>query len=661
MWTFLHILIIVTSSPTYQQCYLRKEIGSSQIFLNNIFTFNYLDFFKSLVNRIEVEINNEILPLNSRFARFENGKSCMVTSSELTAETLEIALGHGFNSSLLTNFLMFPNLEFCLDYRNTKLLNKQSCQQYLAVISEELLLDNKISYSSEHFLTLLVTGDEMKGVEILKLTEPVICEFTQKAEKLNMERTLVKNKIGQIMTTSLSIFEMLGLSIFPELKTHMSSCLKEDWNPKNIKINSKMANCLKLNTPKREKKSTWLSNWLGDGAELDRLSDRVSQNTEIMNKDLTILQKNEALLNANSEILASKITELAANAKNFQKFTVASFMDLKLSLLETIGLNELSKNNFLSLSILNDVLSELTFLQSLIGSLIVRESNRKCLIIKNKYTCINLQDSLVSETFPGQISLNLKLTKISSQPLAFLSCIPKSPTSTSFLHHQHGILRNGSIFLEGSLKMPVNQLKNSSFIYSLTKPLKELLQDNILLLLTNELTGLYCLEPMQIFHSSLNVINCSTAIQWVRISTNDRLFTQKGLVLQSDMENLKLTSKQKFQKFLGKISDFENHIFSSFQPNKNQAWHKVILEHFQNLNSVEALSATIGTFSIFLLCCLSPLVLYICKTMYCCCFKQPQAEINIIQPSTLENIESRSRRIVREFLEKRNGSSNEAQ
>ena len=158
---------------------------------------------------------------------------------------------------------------------------------------------------------------------------------------------------------------------------------------------------------------------------------------------------------------------------------------------------------------------------------------------------------------------------------------------------------------------------------------------------------------MQIFHSS-HVIDCSTTVQWVKVSTDDKLFTQKG-------ENLKLTSKQKFQKFLGKISDFENHIFSSFQPNKNQAWHKVILEHFQNLNSVEALSATIGTFSIFLLCCLSPLVLYICKTMYCCCFKQPQAEINIIQPSTLENIESRSRRIVREFLEKRNGSSNEAQ
>ena len=82
-------------------------------------------------------------------------------------------------------------------------------------------------------------------------------------------------------------------------------------------------------------------------------------------------------------------------------------MDLKISLLETIGLNELYKNNFLSLSILDDILSKLTFLQSLIGSLIVRESNRKCLIIKNKYTCINLQDSLVSETFPGQISLNL--------------------------------------------------------------------------------------------------------------------------------------------------------------------------------------------------------------------------------------------------------------
>ena len=660
MWTFLSILIIVTSSPTYQQCYLRKEIGSSQAFLTNIYTFNYLNFFKSLVNRIESEIDNEILPLNSRFARFQNGKSCMITSSELTAETLEIALANGFNSSLLTNFLMFPKLEFCLDYRNTKLLNKQTCQQYLAVISEELSLDNKISYSSENFLTLLVTGDEMKGVEILKLTEPVICEFTQKAEKLDMERSLVKTKIGQIMTTSLSIFEMLGLSIFSELKNHMTSCLKKDWNPKNIKINSEMANCLRLSTQKREKKSTWLSNWLGDGAELDRLSDQVSQNTEIMNKDLTVLQRNEALLNANSEILASKITELATNTKNFQKFTVASFMDQKISLLETIGLNELSKNNFLSLTILDDVLSELTFLQSLIGSLIVRESNRKCLIIKGKYTCINLQDSLVSETFPGQISLNLKLTKISSQPLAFLSCVPKSPTSTSILHHQHGIMKNGTLFLEGNLMMPINQLENSSFIYSDTKPLKELLQDNILLLLTNKLTGLYCLQPMQVFHSSLNVINCSNTVQWVRISNEDKLFTQKGLVLQSDMENLKLNSKQKFQRFLGKISDFENHIFSSFQPTKNQAWHKVMLGHFQNLNSVEALSVTIGSMSFILLCCLSPLILYICKTKYCCCFKQPHAEINIIQPSTVENIESRSRRLVREFIEKRNGPSNQA-
>jgi len=186
------------------------------------------------------------------------------------------------------------------------------------------------------------------------------------------------------------------------------------------------------------------------------------------------------------------------------------------------------------------------------------------------------------------------------------------------------------------------------------------LQDNILLLLTNKLTGLYCLQPMQIFHSS-HVIDCSTTVQWVKVSTDDKLFTQKGLVLQSDMENLKLTSKQKFQKFLEKFSDFENHIFSSFQPNKDQGWHKVILGHFQNLNSVEAFSATIGTFSLFLLCCLSPFVLYICKTKYCCCFKQPHAEINIIQPSTVENIESRSRRIVCEFLEKRNGSSTQAQ
>ena len=122
----------------------------------------------------------------------------------------------------------------------------------------------------------------------------------------------------------------------------------------------------------------------------------------------------------------------------------------------------------------------------------------------------------------------------------------------------------------------------------------------------------------------------------------------------------KLNSKQKFQRFLGKISDFENHIFSSFQPTKNQAWHKVMLGHFQNLNSVEALSVTIGSMSLILLCCLSPLILYICKTKYCCCFKQPHAEINIIQPSTVENIESRSRRLVREFIEKRNGPSNQA-
>ena len=159
---------------------------------------------------------------------------------------------------------------------------------------------------------------------------------------------------------------------------------------------------------------------------------------------------------------------------------------------------------------------------------------------------------------------------------------------------------------------------------------------------------------MQIFHSKLSIINCSTNIHWIDINNHDKLFTTKGLLMRAEFENLKLKSKENFHEFLQSVEDFDNRVFRNFHPIENKIWHHAILEKFTALSSGQAIGFTIGGILLFLTCCICPIItFYFCRTKHCC--SKTPTEIIIQQaspaePTSVESIEQRSRRIVTDFL-----------
>ena len=124
--------------------------------------------------------------------------------------------------------------------------------------------------------------------------------------------------------------------------------------------------------------------------------------------------------------------------------------------------------------------------------------------------------------------------------------------------------------------------------------------------------------------------------------------------MRAEFENLKLKSKEDFHDFLQSVEDFDNQVFRNFHPIENKMWHHDILEKFTALSSGQAIGFTIGGILLFLVCCMCPIfTFYFCRNKHCC-YKTP-AEIIIQQasptePTSVESIEERSRRIVTDFL-----------
>lgn len=643
---------IVSSSG---KCYLKTEIGSQEFYVNSQLKLDYSDILASLIERIHKEIKSDIVPIDENFAQFPTAELCMATEATLSSELLENAVTNGLNNSLLATFVLFPKAEFCLIKENdySELLPSAACKQWITVIAEELNLDNRISYTSEHFLTLMVQGGDLFGNKISELKGKVTCQLSKRAKHLISSKEIVKSKLSSLLSSMISIFGILGLEVFGTLNTHMLTCL-DDWDPRKIKIDSKTSQCLNKFTPKRSKRSSFLSTVFGDGIELDRLSDRVSKNADLMNKNLVLISKNEALLKTKSQIMNSQISGLTANTQNFQKLTMAWILDQQLTGIETESFDEILEDLYILSQDLDDISDRVIILQSLIGAIVVKQDTRKCMIFEKEFTCINILESFVAKSTAQEITLNLQLTKIKAQNLGFISCIPKNSVIQSSLHHRHGLLKNNTLYLANSYKIPVAQLTNETLIYSQTTDVNNLLQDNVLIIPTDAQTGIYCIEPMQIFHSKLSIINCSTNIHWLDISKQDKLFTTKGLLMRAEFENLKLKSKEDFHDFLQSVEDFDNQVFRNFHPIENKMWHHDILEKFTALSSGQAIGFTIGGILLFLVCCMCPIfTFYFCRNKHCC-YKTP-AEIIIQQasptePTSVESIEERSRRIVTDFI-----------
>ena len=102
-----------------------------------------------------------------------------------------------------------------------------------------------------------------------------------------------------------------------------------------------------------------------------------------------------------------------------------------------------------------------------------------------------------------------------------------------------------------------------------------------------------------------------------------------------------------------RLSNLENSLFDQFTPLELIKWHHVILNKLKKLSSTEAISFSIGSFAILIILCMFPVLCFICRKFGMCCFRPADnVRLSVVQPTTVESVENRSRRLVDEFIDK---------
>ena len=649
MWKSLltSVLVIISQYETNAQCYAEAEIGSLENTRETLQTLDFVSLLASLQSSIEHEMQSNIEPLNDRFAVFENGHLCQISQAEIKSSQIESAIT--FNKTILTNLITFPKLTNCyIEEDFPELLDEANCKEWLQAISEELDLENLLPVLSKDFLKVFIQNGQIKGLGKERI-DPLICNFNPRAKSIKMRKETLENQMKIILSIIFETFKIIGNQ---EVETQLLSCMDTEWTVTNLRFDREFSDCLKTITKSNRKRSTLFSRIFSDGAELDHLSEKIHTNTRIVNGDLLAIGQNEAMLKTQTQALNKDLRGLNMNLKKLHLNWIAQTLNNEMQKLSQENFI-LYEQNFERFSeVLKEVSEKLSNIQTIIGSLIMKKEDFKCLIYEGMYSCINIQDSFVKALKFGVIRLHISFEVTKSHKLVFISCRPLSQQKQSSLHHQHAVVSNQTLLFSGGYKINMEQISNQSIVYAQTKPLERLLQNNILILFNNGMLGFYCIKTVEI-HSATNSFNCSEKIHWQSIDKKTKLFTKDGLLLRSEFESLKIESRTNFNLEMKRISNLESSLFDQFTPLQTTKWHHLILNKLKQLSSTEAISFSIGSFAILVILCIFPVICLLCRKFGICCFRPADSvRLSVVHPTTVESVETRSRRLVDEFIDK---------
>ena len=206
----------------------------------------------------------------------------------------------------------------------------------------------------------------------------------------------------------------------------------------------------------------------------------------------------------------------------------------------------------------------------------------------------------------------------------------------------------------------LKNLENDTLIYSKTKPIKNLMHNNLIPLKDGKRTGFYCFNPDVFIQNSI-IFNCTTKIFWTTLEADDKIISNKGVIYSHHDKSLKLKSRKSFHNDLKEVSSIENIILDSVFADNKQPWHHVVLNKLKLLNSSQAIGGTVGfSLSVVLLLFLFVFLCVCCHRRKLCCCQDKKAELEIsvqsqATPSVHQTVENetaneRARRLVTSFL-----------
>ena len=389
------------------------------------------------------------------------------------------------------------------------------------------------------------------------------------------------------------------------------------------------------------------------------MEQKVLYNDKLANQNFVTIEKNEALISTESKLNSLRLDQLSTETSKLQKLIIGQFLSLRMIQANQDYHIKLQSEVLIYYDKLNNVALSLLETENIISQIFSLTETLQCSLLDDKQFCYTPSKSHIKK---DDISFNIILhhQNPESQDLVFINCAPLDNKLTSFLDWTHGILLNNTIMINDREMVSINDLENDTLIYSKTKPISNLIQNNLILLKDGQKTGFYCFKP-DVFIQNQNIFNCSTKIFWTTLQSDDQIISSKGTVYVHHNKDLKLKSRKSFHDDLRKVSNIENVVLNSVFEDNVQPWHHIVLDKLKQLNSTQAVGTTIGfSLSVFLILSLIVCICLFCLKKGICCCQDKKASVEIaIQsqntPLATQNVNEtanqRAKRLVTTFLQ----------
>ena len=411
-------------------------------------------------------------------------------------------------------------------------------------------------------------------------------------------------ELKQIMHLLLTIEKTTGLNVLTaSLLIPLASCLNTNESAllgilENAEVSS-IRNCLVTLTG-RPKKSSLFQYLFSNGAEVDALTNTMSEDISLINSNFNAIQHNERANQHSLALNQKTMKSLDAQAKQALKNELAFQIhaDLERQIIRANMVLD-SQTDLLQQHLLAHKTALIQFHKLLVAALL--HSNA---VTCDTTGCIDPTTSRVSLPDGTTILVSYTLHQLLRVNMVFVSCVPASAFDISVYHGRTFVLSNDS----SALSCPVSgqtfflrDLLNNTFTNSNTKLLDETLLyfENILILLDEGYYRFFCLQDELIIYGP-HKIKCTDHVSEKFHQGQHEIWTARGTILFQDMQMEKLHSKKRL---LANIGAFNYEAFTTLHTNLTLA-DIGPLEAFQNLGPVQQAGIVGGLgLVIFSLCC----------------------------------------------------------
>ena len=260
-----------------------------------------------------------------------------------------------------------------------KVETKATCDIFLKTLASQLGLSLNITLEKDQNSRLVINEHQIMFFEISEhLEDKAICKFTSRliGRKL-LEHELMAKLVGS-RTALDGVFSLLGQNT---IQSCLDDCLESPFQPDNV-IPSEKESLLKCINQKygisRNKRSTFLEYIFSNGAEVDRINNKMVELGNVLNENMGIITQNEFQLQVQERKLSQNIATLDKRLTFNLKHETALTLQQKRT--ESVGIYAEIYISALITEVhqLDQINNDIKMLGNLIMATMNQDSNLKC-------------------------------------------------------------------------------------------------------------------------------------------------------------------------------------------------------------------------------------------------------------------------------------------